>query len=190
MDQMIKKDIDDIFATIDIEQLNKQIGLDKQIENTDFKITQKTLRNIGEWALDGKDMFQIAHNLELTPLEMRYLMKVCPAILLVMEHTTAYADIVVAGKLFQTAIGGQVVKKRVPMKVKDYEDGKVIGEHYEMIEIEETTEPNPMLLKYLAEHKLSEKFSDKTKDSSEEHRETIENMTAEERKMIAEMSKK
>jgi len=186
----IKKEIDDIFGTVDIEQLNKVIGLDNQIDTANgFKITHKTLKNIGEWALDGKSVFQIAHNLELTPIEMQYLMKVCPAILLVMEHTTAYADVVVAGTLFQTAIGGKVIKKKIPMKVKDYDNGKVIGEHYEMIEVEETTEPNPILLKYLAEHKMSEKLGGGIKDNSKEHRDIIDNLTAEELKNLEEMSK-
>lgn len=178
----IKKEIKSISDTIDIESLNKLIDIDGQLGG--FEITRKTLTNIGEWALDGKSQFEIARNLELTPTEFQYLIKMCPAILLVMEHSQAYADIVVAGTLFQTAVGGKIVKKKVPMKVKEYDNGKVIGEHYEMIEVEEITEPNPMLLKYLAEHKLSEKFGDNVKDNSKEHREIIDQLTDEERKII------
>lgn len=178
----IKKEIKSISDTIDIDSLNKLIDIDGQLGG--FEITRKTLTNIGEWALDGKSQFEIARNLELTPTEFQYLIKMCPAILLVMEHSQAYADIVVAGTLFQTAVGGKIVKKKVPMKVKEYDNGKVIGEHYEMIEVEEITEPNPMLLKYLAEHKLSEKFGDNVKDNSKEHREIIDQLTDEERKII------
>lgn len=178
----IKKEIKSISDTIDIESLNKLIDIDGQLGG--FEITRKTLTNIGEWALDGKSQFEIARNLELTPTEFQYLIKMCPAILLVMEHSQAYADIVVAGTLFQTAVGGKIVKKKVPMKVKEYDNGKVIGEHYEIIEVEEITEPNPMLLKYLAEHKLSEKFGDNVKDNSKEHREIIDQLTDEERKII------
>lgn len=183
-----KKELQKITDTVDISMLNHIIDIDGKLG--DFEITHKTLRNIAEWALDGKSQFEIAHNLELTTLEFQYLIKVCPAILLVMEHSQAYADIVVAGTLFQTAIGGKKIKKKIPLKIRDYEDGKVVGEHYEMVEVEETTEPNPMLLKYLAEHKLSEKFGDVIKDSSQEHREIIDNLTDEERKAIEEMQGK
>ena len=94
---------------------------------------------------------------------------------------------VVGGTLFQTAIGGKKVKKKIPMKVHDYNEyGKVIGEHYQMVEVEEETQPNPYLLKFLAEHKLSEKFGDSKKDSSEEHREVIDAMTEEEIKLLKE----
>ena len=72
------------------------------------------------------------------------------------------------------------------MKVKDYEDGRVVGEHFEYVDVEEVTQPNPMLLKFLAENKLSEKFGGKTPDNSKEYQEVIENMTPEQLKMIEE----
>ena len=189
----IKKELKNIIDVVDIEQLNSI--LDKSGRFEDFSISKKTLMNIAEWALDGKTQFEIAHNLELTPLEWQYLIKTCPAILVVMQHSSAYADIVVSGTLFQTAIGGKVIKKKLPMKVKEYDvDSKgrsiVVGEHYEMVEYEEVTEPNPMLLKYLAEHKMSEQFGKEKVDNSQEHRDIIENMSEEERKALEEMSGK
>lgn len=181
----MKKELKSITDTVDIETLNHIIDIDGKLNG--FEITNKTLQNIAEWALDGKSKYEIAHNLELTPLEMQYLMKICPAILLVMQHSQAYADTVVAGTLFQTAIGGRKIKKKIPLKVKEYDNGKVIGEHYEMVEVEEITEPNPMLLKYLAEHKLSEKFGDKVVDNSQEHKKVIENLTEAEIQAIREI---
>lgn len=187
----IKKQLSKITDVIDYEEMNNTLKLEGGLK--DFTITKRTLMNIAEWALDGKSQFEIAHNLELTPLEWQYLMKICPAILIVMQHSRAYADVVVAGTLFQTAIGGKVIKKKIPMKVKDYdvdEKGRsiVVGEHYEMIEVEEVTEPNPMLLKYLAEHKLSEQFGKESTDNSQEHRGVIDAMTEEERKLFEEMN--
>lgn len=174
----IKKELQKITDTIDIDELNKTIEIDGNFH--DLIITKKTLKNIAEWALDGKSQFEIAQNLELTSLEWEYLLKVCPSIMIVMQHSTAYADLVVAGTLYQTAIGGQKIKKKVPLKIREYDNGRVIGEHYEMVEIEEITQPNPNLLKYLAEHKLSEQFGDKKVDSSEEHRKIIDAMTEDE----------
>ena len=54
------------------------------------------------------------------------------------------------------------------------------------MEIEEETQPNPMLLKFLAENKLSEKFGGKVVDNSKEFRDVIENMTDEQIKIITE----
>lgn len=190
MKKELKKELNKITDVVDYNEMNKIIADGGQLEH--FSLTKKTLTNIAEWALDGKSQFEIAHNLELTPLEWQYLIGVCPAILLVMQHSRAYADIVVAGTLFQTAIGGQKIKKKVPMKVKEYsvdEKGRsiVVGEHYEMVEIEEIAPANPYLLKYLAEHKLSEQFGKETKDNSAEHRGIIDAMTEEERKAFEEM---
>ena len=101
-----------------------------------------------------------------------------------MQHSTTYADMVVSGTLLQTAIGGKTYKKTELVKVHDYEivNGKsvIVGEHYEKVDVEYETQPNPMLLKYLAENKLSEKFGDKKVDSSKEHRDIIDAMTEEE----------
>lgn len=178
-----KQELNKITDTVNVDELNNVIKMDGTIES--LTITKKTLRNIAQWALDGKSQFEIAQNLELSSLEWDYLKKICPAILMVMQHSQAYADVVVAGTIYQTAIGGQIIKKKVPMKVKDYNSyGKVIGEHYENVEIEETTQPNPYLLKFLAEHKLSEKLGDKVVDNSAEHRKIIDNMTEEELKII------
>ena len=53
-------------------------------------------------------------------------------------------------------------------------------------EIEEETQPNTMLLKFLAENKLSEKFGGKSVDNSKEFREVIDNLTEEQIKIITE----
>lgn len=183
----VKKELNKITDTVDLVALNKIIKDDNMLQ--EFSITDKTLKNIGSWALDGKSEFEIAHNLELSAVEWRYLCKICPAIVAVMQHSQAYADIVLAGTLFQTAIGGKIIKRKVPMKVKEYNKyGKVCGEHYETVEIEEETQPNPMLLKFLAENKMSEKFGKTKVDNSKEHRDIIDNMTEDERKAIEEMS--
>ena len=81
---------------------------------------------------------------------------------------------------------GKIIKKKVPMKVRDYVEGKIVGEHYEYVEVEEETQPNPYLLKFLAENKLSEKCGGSKKDSADEHREVIENMTEDEINAIKE----
>ena len=184
----IKQELDKITDTVDIDITNQVLDLSNQIEK--FHLTKKTLNNIAKWALDGKSQFEIAQNLELSDKEWKYLIKVCPAIILVMQHSQAYADVVVAGTLYQTAIGGNTIHKRMPMKIKEYNEyGKCIGEHVEIIEYDDIQEPNPYLLKYLAEHKMSEQFGDKVTNNSQEHREVIDIMSDEQLKIIEKLGK-
>ena len=174
----IEQDISSIADTIDYDFTNALI--DKNELMNDFELSKKTITNIGRWALDGKSELEIRNNLELSKKEWDYLCKVCPTIMFVMKRSVAYADIVVAGTLLQTAVGGYSIKKKAPIKVKEYEinpatgNSMVVGEHIEIVEYDEEQPPNPNLLKYLADHKLSEKFGEKKVDSSREHREIIE----------------
>lgn len=179
----LKQELKKITDTVDIDLTNQIIDMSGELEK--FELTKKTLNNIAKWALDGKSQFEIAQNLELSKKEWNYLIKVCPAILMVMQHSQAYADIVIAGTLYQTAIGGHTIKKKVPIKIKDYNaSGRVVGEHVEIVEYEEQQAPNPYLLKYLAENKLSEQFGKVKGDSTKEHREVVEVMSDEELALI------
>ena len=183
----LKQELNKITEVVDIDMVNKIIAMGGEIDN--FTLTKKTLTNIAKWALDGKSQFEIQQNLELSNSEWKYLLKVCPSIILVMQHSQAYADLVVAGSLYQTAIGGHTIHKKVPMKIKEYDNGKVIGEHIEYAEYDEVQPANPYLLKYLAEHKLSEQFGKEQTDSSKEHREVIDVMSEEELKIIEKLGK-
>lgn len=185
--KQLKQELDKITDTVDIDITNQVIDLSGEIET--FHLTKKTLNNIAKWALDGKSQFEIQQNLELNDKEWKYLIKVCPAIILVMQHSQAYADLVVAGTLYQTAIGGHTIHKKVPIKIKEYDNGRVIGEHIEYAEYDEVQPPNPLLLKYLAENKLSENFGKSKTDNSKEHREIVDVMSEEELKIIEKMGK-
>ena len=185
----LKKELKKITDTVDIDFTNHIIDLSGELET--FHLTKKTLENIAKWALDGKSQFEIRQNLELSKNEWNYLLKVCPSILLVMQHSQAYADLVVAGTLYQTAIGGHMIHKKMPIKIKEYNDyGKVVGEHVEYAEWDEVQPANPYLLKYLAENKLSEQFGKVKTDSSKEHKEVIDVMTEEELKLIEKLGNK
>lgn len=184
----IKKELEKITDTVDINITNQVIDLSGQIEK--FHLTKKTLTNIAKWALDGKSQFEIRQNLELNEKEWNYLIKVCPAIILVMQRSQAYADIVVAGTLYQTAIGGHTIHRKQPIKIKEYDDGRVVGEHIEYAEWDEVQPANPYLLKYLAENKLSENFGKVKTDNSKEHREVVDVMSEEELKLIEKLGNK
>ena len=183
----LKKELNKITDTVNIDLVNQVIQMGGELEN--FKLDKRVLTNIAKWALDGKSQFEIAQNLELSKKEWGYLCKVCPSILLVMQHSKAYADLVVAGTLYQTAIGGHTIHRKQPIKIKEYDDGRVIGEHIEYAEWDEVQPSNPFLLKYLAENKLSENFGKVKSDNSKEHREVVDIMTEEELNLIEKLDK-
>lgn len=183
----LKKELNKITDTVDIDFTNNIIELSGELDK--FQLTKTTLNNIAKWALDGKSQMEIAKNLELTKNEWAYLLKVCPAILVVMQHSQAYADIVVAGTLYQTAIGGNKIHRKQPIKIKEYDYGRVVGEHIEYAEWDEVQPSNPYLLKYLAENKLSEQFGKVKMDNTKEHREVVDAMSDEELKIIEVLGK-
>jgi 6-pyruvoyl-tetrahydropterin synthase len=177
-----KKVVQSIIEQIDLKSLN--IQLEGKVNN--LILTEKTLENIAKWALDGKSQTEIRNNLELTEYEWEYLKMTCPTMLLLMSKTTAYADVVIAGTLVQTAIGGVEYEEPTPIKIKLYENGRCVGEDVKIIKVPKKTQPNPDLLKFLSIHKLSENFSEKPKTDSKEYKDVIATMSDDEKKAVLE----
>lgn len=187
MKNEIQKSIDGYINGIDINLVNSMLNL---TELKDFTVDLQTIRNISEWALNGASDTEIRQKLSLSKHEWSILCNVCPMVLIIMKETRAMADVVIAGSLFQTAIGGQRIKKLVPKTVKEYDEkGRVCSEHLETVEVWEELPPNPILLKFLAENKLSDKFGDKKIENGEEYKKILERFTPEELALI-EMAKK
>ena len=151
-----------------------------------FKISKRILQNIAEWCLNGDTEDEIAKKLELNKNQWAILTTVCPKVLEIMEFGYAYADIVVGGSLLQVAIGGKKIKKQQIVKVGDYENGVKVGEHIEKVEIEEELPPNPLLLKYLAENRFTEKFDSKTDRVVGSKRDIVDNILSQEDREKAE----
>ena len=187
-----KKTVKDIVRnykdTIDIDFVNQII--EQNGELGDFEMNKSTLANISEWALDGNSDDEIRKKMSLTPKQWQLLVAICPVLLLVMRDSRAIADVVVAGSLFQTAIGGKKIRKTVAKNVTEYDErGKPCGQHLETIELWEELPPNPQLLMFLATHKLSEKFGDKQVDNSEHLKRVAENLTPEQMALIEQMNR-
>jgi len=181
------KTIDKLIKQTDIDYVNKLIQ--KSDDLKDFQITQSTLSNISGWALDGHSDKEIRNKLDLDKHQWAILLTVCPSLIVIMEHSRAMADLVIAGSLFQTAIGGKRVKKQVPVKEKIYDfDGKgkswVIGEKTTLVEVEEELPPNPMLLKFLAEHKLSEHFGESKENKNDKIKEMVDSLSDKDKALI------
>ena len=173
--------------SVDMKLVNEMLS---QTELKDFEMNKSTISNIAEWCLNGESDNEIRKRLSLNKNQWAILVTVCPTLLVIMKDSRAMADIVVAGSLFQTAIGGKRIKKQQPMRVKEYDEkGVVVGEHYEVIEYEEELPPNPLLLKFLAEHKMSEKFGDVKVNNESNYKKIIDSMTPEERALIEAMKK-
>lgn len=147
-----------LIAKVDIDFVNKIIGSSGEMQ--DFAISKSTLANISSWALNGESDKDIREHLDLTEHQFAILCTVCPTLLIIMERSRAMADLIIAGSLVQTAIGGKHIKKQQIVKVGKYEDGIKVGEEIKTVWVEEELPPNPMLLKFLAENKLSEKFGE------------------------------
>lgn len=177
------KTTEQLIKQADIDYINKLLS--KTDDMGDFAMSQSTLSNIAGWALNGASDQEIRKNLDLNKHQWAILCTVCPTMIMVMQHSRAMADMVVAGSLFQTAIGGKRIKKQQPVRVREYDEkGLVCGEHYEVIEIEEELPPNPVLLKFLAENKLSEQFGDKKTNRNEKLRELVDSLSPEDKALI------
>lgn len=181
--QQVKDIVKQYSDVVDFDFLNQIMAQSKELQ--DFEMNKTTLLNISEWALNGKSDEDIRKSLDLRPKQWATLLSICPVLILVMKDSRALADVVVAGSLFQTAIGGKRIKKQIAKSVKEYDDnGKVIGEHLDTIEVWEELPPNPYLLKFLAEHKLSEKFGGKPIDNNQEYSKILESLTPEQLAII------
>lgn len=186
---MAENKVEKIIEELDYDTINQMISV---TGNKDLgQVKKQTLKNISRWALNGASDKEIRNNLELSDKQFRVLCSLCPAVLMIMQQSREYADIVLASSLFQRAIGGQRVHKMQAQKVGDFDaTGKKIGEHLETIEVWEELPPDANLLKFLAEHKLNEKFGEKMVDEDTEARRVVENLTEEQIKQLeSEMSK-
>lgn len=181
--QQVKDIVKQYSDVVDFDFLNQIMAQSKDLQ--DFEMNKTTLLNVSEWALNGKSDEEIRKSLDLRPKQWATLLSICPVLILVMKDSRALADVVVAGSLFQTAIGGKRIKKQIAKSVKEYDDnGKVIGEHLDTIEVWEELPPNAYLLKFLAEHKLSEKFGGKPIDNNQEYSKILESLTPEQLAII------
>lgn len=177
-----------LVSKVDIEFVNQMIG--KSEEMGDFKISKSTLANISSWALNGESDKEIREHLDLTDHQFAILCTVCPTLLLIMDRSRAMADLIVAGSLFQTAIGGKRIKKQQAVKVGDYVDGVKVGEHVEKVWLEEELPPRPELLKFLAENKLSQNFGERKGVDESKMKELADSLSARDRALIEQMEKK
>lgn len=187
MDQKQRERVETVYSKykdgLDFDIINKTIDLSG---NRDLpQISKTTLQNISNWALNGASNREIAQNLEISEKQFKTLCALCPTIMYLMSDSRELADIVIAGSLFQRAVGGQKIHKIVPVKIGDYNaDGKKIAEHIEMVEQEEELPPDPMLLKFLATHKLSEKFGADKDNIDEQVAGTIDKMSEEQLELV------
>lgn len=187
MQNEILDPIRELAKNVDIKTVNQLLA---QTELKDFEMNKSTITNIAEWALNGNSDNEIRQKLSLNKNQWAILVTICPTLLLVMKESRALADVVIAGSLFQTAIGGKKIRKQVPVKYKKYdENGKPYEEDYKIIEIEEELPPNPLLLKFLAEHKLSEKLGENSTIKENDYKKLVENMKPEDLAIIEAMKK-
>lgn len=180
--------IKELANATDMKVVNQLL---KETELHDFQMTRQTILNIAEWCLNGESNDEIKKRLSLNKYQWGVLITCCPTLLVVMQESRQLAEVLVAGSLFQTAIGGKKIKKQQLVRVHDYdENGKVCGEHIEKEWVEEELPPNPLLLKYLAEKKLNEKLGKDTAEENKDFRNVVDNLSKEDFDLLEAMKKK
>lgn len=182
-DETTKKLIDGT----DIDFVNAMLEKSGEIEN--FAISKSTLANISTWALNGESDKEIREHLDLTKRQFGVLCSVCPTLILIMDRSRAMADLVIAGSLVQTAIGGKRLRKQQAVKVGVYAENECgqkvkVGEEIKIVWLEEELPPNPMLLKFLAENKLSEQFGERKGINEEKMQKFVDGLSERERALI------
>lgn len=179
--------VNDYTETLDMDLINEMLT---KKDIGDFEMNKTTIMNIAEWALNGSSNEEIRKKLDLNPKQWNLLVSICPTLIYVMKSSRALADTIIAGSLFQLAIGGKRVRKVVPKSVTEYgENGRPCGQHLETIEVWEELPPNGQALMFLAQHKLSENFGKEKETKINDYGKLIDNMTPEEKAMI-EIAKK
>ena len=179
--------IKELANSVDMKLVNDCLA---QTDLKDFEMTKQTILNISEWCLNGNSEREIAKKLSLNTHQWNVLCSVCPTLLIVMERSKQLAEVVLAGSLYQRAIGGKIIKKQQLVRIHEYdENGKICGEHYETMWVQEELPPEPSLLKFLAEKKLNEKLGENANKDTSSHREIIDNMSEEDIAKIKAMAK-
>ena len=183
------KETEQLIKQTDIQFVNKMLSNSEDLQN--FAISKSTLANIAGWALNGASDAEIRKNLDLNKHQFAILCTVCPTLVMIMDRSRAMADLVIAGSLFQTAVGGKIIKKQQLIRVKQYDEkGLVCGEKVEKHWVEEELPPNPMLLKFLAENKLSEQFGEAKQFDNSKIRDLVEGLSAKDKALIEEARRK
>lgn len=178
----------ELIKSADIDYVNKMLENSEDLK--EFKISKSTLSNIASWALNGESDKDIREHLDLNKHQFAILCTVCPTLIVIMDRSRAMADLIVAGSLFQTAVGGKHVRKQQLIKVGIYDGGIKIGEKVEKQWVEEELPPNPMLLKFLAENKLSEQFGEHKGVDEEKMKKLADSFSDRDRALIEQASKK
>ena len=178
-----QKIVDTYTDNMDLDMTNEIIANSKKLG--EFELTKQTIQNIADWALNGASNAEIRKKLDISDNQFQLLCSICPTLVYVMRDSRVLADTIIAGSLFQTAIGGKRVKRTQAKSITEYDErGKPCGQHLETIEVWEEMPPNPRLLEFLATHKLSEQFGTQKVDNTKQYRDMIDSFTAEERAMI------
>ena len=179
--------IKELAKSVDTKLVNELL---EQTDLNDFEMTKATIENIAEWCLNGNSDTEIRQKLSLNKHQWGVLVACCPTLLVVMQQSRSLAEVVLAGSLYQRAIGGKVIKKQQLVRIHEYdENGKVCGEHYETMWVQEELPPEPSLLKFLAEKKLNEKLGENANKTTDSYKNVVNNLTDEDLAKLEQMSK-
>lgn len=156
-----------------------------------LKITDKTIENVVRWSLKGTSAREIAENLEMTQQEFNILLSSSPALMWALQKGEAMAQAYLSFSAYELAIGGRKMKKEVLSTVRERdENGRVVKEYQEPIEISYELPPDSAMMKFLLQSHIPNRYGDIQKQKEEQEMRTIiDSLSDEERQNISKYGK-
>lgn len=137
-------------------------------EFSDSELNKQTLKNIFDWACDGKSDKEIAKFMSLTKKEFEEMKAKYPEIIGVMAKGEVYANTQLALSMYELAVGGKTMYKQVLATETIYDDyGKKVKTVQKPITIKYQLEPNFYAQKFLMEHKEPKTFGSEKREEKQ-----------------------
>ena len=162
----ISKDIDVMYKEIERPMVDKKI-----------------LNEIAVYTSNGMDEKDIGALLNMSVEEIEKWKEMCPEVMGAFSIGAKAVSAKVMLTKVQLALGGRKVKKQQAVKVGDYEDGRKIGEHIEIVEVWEELAPNYQACEEILSAKEPDTWNKKKllEEKEKEQRAVISDLTPEQK---------
>lgn len=177
------KEIEEI---IDSERKKVEISkdIDKMYKNVEgASVDKRVLNEIAVYLSNGMEEKDIAVLLGINDKELQQWKNDYPEVMGAFEIGAKAVSAKVMLTKVQLALGGRKIKKQQAVKVGDYEEGRKIGEHIEIVEVWEELAPNYSAIDDILSVKESDTWNKKKilDNKESEHRDALSMFSKEEK---------
>ena len=183
---MSKVDKEEIVEIIDRER--KKVEISKDIDRMYGKVEgasvdKRVLNEIAVYLSNGMEEKDIAVLLGVNDKELQQWKNDYPEVMGAFEIGAKAVSAKVMLTKVQLALGGRKVWKQQAIKVGDYEEGKKIGEHIEVVEVWEELAPNYNAIDDILSVKEADTWNKKKilENKESEHRDALSMFSKEEK---------